>query len=93
METLKEMIVNNSGTLIDVRSTMEFEMEHIQGAINIPLEEVPHRIEEMRKLQAPYILYCRSGNRSGMAASMLKQSGFTDVYNAGGIEDVKFYMN
>lgn len=89
---MKEILGNKKFTLIDVRSDWEFEAGHITGAIHIPLEEIQFKIAEIKNMQAPVILYCRSGNRSGMAANMLKQSGLQDIYNGGGISDLKHLM-
>jgi len=93
MQTIKELVKNPSTVIVDVRSPWEFEMEHIPGAKNIPLEEVPAKLAEFKSFQTPVVLYCRSGARSGMALSMLKQSGVADVYNGGGLEDMQFLLN
>ena len=83
---MKELIEN--GTVVDVRSPQEFEGEHFPGAINIPLEQVSQKANELKEMPKPIIAYCRSGNRSGMAVSMLKQAGITDVVNGGGLDDL-----
>lgn len=93
MESLKSLLKNPHTALIDVRSPMEFQQEHIQGAMNIPLEEVAGRIREIQALVGPVVLYCRSGNRSGMAVALLKQAGLKEVYNGGGIYDLQFHLN
>ena len=83
---MKELIEN--GTVVDVRSPQEFEGEHFPGAINIPLEQVSQKANELKQMPKPIIAYCLSGNRSGMAVSMLKQAGITDVVNGGGLDDL-----
>ena len=93
MSTLKELIKNPSTVVVDVRSPWEYETSHIPGAQNIPLEEVPNKVEEFKAFKSPVVLYCRSGNRSGMAVSILKQNGVADVYNGGGIGDLQFLLN
>ncbi len=80
---------NSDTTLIDVRTREEFSNEQISSAINIPLDELQHRIAEIQEMPQPIIMYCASGNRSGMAVSILKQNGITNVSNGGGIEDLK----
>lgn len=80
--------IHPNTTIVDVRSPEEFSQEHYPGAINIPVEQVPHRIEEFRKMDGPIIAYCRSGNRSGIAVAILKQAGLQDVHNGGGLEDL-----
>ncbi len=93
MHTIKELVKNPSTVIVDVRSPWEFEMDHVPGARNIPLEEVPGKLEEFRSLKTPVVLYCRSGNRSGMAVSILKQNGVAEVYNGGGLDDIQFLLN
>lgn len=83
METL------NHATIVDVRTPEEFSSEHITDAINIPLDQVQQRINEFKKLPKPIVAYCRSGNRSGMAVSILKQNGIVEAINGGGLDDLK----
>lgn len=78
-----------NATLIDVRTPEEYKEEHLPGAINIPLDQVPQRLDELRSLPVPLVAYCRSGTRSGMAVSLMKQNGILKVYNGGGLEDLK----
>lgn len=79
--------------IVDVRSSWEFEADHIKGAKNIPLEEIVFKAEELKSAHRPVVLYCRSGNRSGMALSILKQHGLTDIYNGGGVDDMRSLLN
>lgn len=88
MENVMNAIKNKTATIIDVRSPMEFESEHFPGAQNIPLEEVAFKVSEISAMPKPIVVYCRSGNRSGMAKTMLNQQGLTDVYNGGGVYDM-----
>ena len=83
---MKDLI--NKGTVVDVRSPQEFAGEHFPNAINIPLEQVSQKVNEFKEMPKPIVAYCRSGNRSGMAVSMLKQAGITDVINGGGLDDL-----
>ena len=61
----------NKATIIDVRTPEEFMGGHVAGSINIPLNEIPFKTEEIRQLARPVILCCASGNRSGQAAAYL----------------------
>lgn len=79
----------NNATIVDVRTLEEYAGEHYPDAINIPLDQVAQRINEFRDMPKPIIAYCRSGNRSGMAVSILKQYGVTEAINGGGLEDLK----
>ena len=93
MSTIKELVKSPSTVIVDVRSPWEFESEHIPGARNIPLEEVPGKLDEFKSFNKPVVLYCRSGARSGMAVSILKQNGIAEVYNGGGLDDMQFLLN
>ncbi len=82
----------NDVTIVDVRTPEEFTEGHFPNAINIPLDQVAQRIDEFRKMKKPIIAYCRSGNRSGIAVSILKQNGIADAINGGGLDDLKQNM-
>lgn len=71
---------------VDVRTEMEFEMGHVPGCVNIPLDQIPARWEEIKGIgDVPVIFYCRSGNRSGHAVGYLKQLGVANIFNGGGL--------
>jgi rhodanese-related sulfurtransferase len=74
--------MNNNPTVVDVRTPAEFMGGHVAGSINIPLQEVTARLEEIKALPQPIILCCASGNRSGQAHSYLKAQG-VDCSNGG----------
>jgi phage shock protein E len=74
---------------IDVRTADEFNAGHLEDAIHIPYEEIAARISEVTTdKDATIRLYCRSGNRSGIAQQTLQSIGFTKVTNEGGYEDL-----
>ena len=73
--------------IVDVRSPEEFRDGFYPGAVNIPVNELPRRLGELKKEKA-VVLYCASGARSGMAARVLKQAGYAEVLNAGGLGDM-----
>lgn len=67
--------------VIDVRKKSEFDSEHVVGAVNIPLNEINKHLAEIPK-DTDFVLYCAGGYRSMIAASILKQRGwsnFSDV--------------
>jgi phage shock protein E len=72
--------------LVDVRTPEEYNQGMIEDAININVEELASRVDELPK-DEPIVLYCRSGNRSAQAAQILEDAGFTEVYDLGGIID------
>ncbi|MCD8529132.1 MAG: rhodanese-like domain-containing protein [Chitinophagales bacterium] len=86
--SLKEIINQASTTIVDVRTPGEFMSGHVANAINIPLNEVPDRMEEFKALSKPVVVCCLSGGRSGQAAAFLKANGLDEVYNGGGWMEV-----
>lgn len=70
--------------LLDVRTGGEFQSGHLAGAANIPVEELSRRLAEL-PTDMPIVLYCRSGNRSAAAARILREAGYQNVYDLGGI--------
>jgi rhodanese-related sulfurtransferase len=70
------------GTIIDVRSPDEFRFGHVPTSLNIPLQELQERLEEVKKLNGPLVLCCASGNRSGQAQHFLTSQG-VECVNAG----------
>jgi rhodanese-related sulfurtransferase len=82
-------ILNDPTTvLVDVRTASEFQSRSVPGSLNIPLHEVPERIEEFKAMQGTIIVCCLSGNRSGQAASFLSMHGVEEIYNGGGWMDI-----
>lgn len=79
--------MSDKTTIIDVRTPAEFMGGHVLGSINIPLQEVPHRLAEISAMPQPIILCCASGNRSGQATMFLQQQGI-DCSNGGSWLDV-----
>jgi rhodanese-related sulfurtransferase len=90
--TLENIIKEKKGTIVDVRSHEEFMGGHVVGAINIPLQTIPERVEELKGLDSPLILCCASGNRSGQAQYFLSQQGL-DCHNGGSWLDVNYYQS
>lgn len=69
--------------VVDVRSSVEFEEEHIPGSINIPLPELRTRMGEV-ETDRPVVTYCTVGQRGYLAERVLRQTGVTDVRNLTG---------
>lgn len=93
MQNLIEKIKANQGTIIDVRSKMEYDGEHIYGAINMPLDILETKLNEIQELPKPLIVYCMSGGRSSIATNLLQQNGITETYNGGGIFTLNNIIN
>lgn len=65
--------------LLDVRSALEFSQVHIKDSINIPIDMLSAKVNDLSQSKQQYIVLCRTGNRSPMAADMLIQSGIHGV--------------
>lgn len=77
------------GIWIDVRSPEEFKAGHLNGALNIPNDQIANRISTVSPdKSAPINLYCRSGRRAEAALQELKKMGYTNVTNHGGYQDL-----
>ena len=76
-------LVDAGARLVDVRTPTEFAAGHIPGAVNIPLQQLEGRLEELQPKDQTLVLYCRSGNRSSTAARVLKGAGFSAVHDLG----------
>ena len=93
MQNVIETIKQKQGTLLDVRSPMEFESAHIPGAINIPLDIIEINIKDIATFPKPILVYCLSGGRSGVATSIIQQNGVSETYNGGGIDHLLSILN
>ena len=67
--------------LIDVRTGPEYEAGHIEGAVNVPLNSIHFIVNHVRD--------CQSGARSGQAVSMIREMGYKNVTNIGGVNRYK----
>ena len=75
---------------IDVRTPSEYADGHVVGAINIPHGEMAERHTELAALRdSSLVVYCASGRRSALAIEVLKNNGFENVVNAGGLDDLR----
>ena len=87
VKTFKELLQNQEGkvVLLDVRTAEEYKQGHIDNAKNIDVlqKDFVQKIERLDK-NTPVFVYCRSGHRSMKAAQILKEHGFTKVYNLAG---------
>jgi phage shock protein E len=80
--------MENTVTLIDVRTPEEFRSANVPDSINIPLGQLADRITDLRGMAGNLIFFCASGNRSGQAVLFLKNQGFTNVENGGSWVDM-----
>lgn len=89
MKMIEELIKSGRATIVDVRTPAEFMGGHVNGSVNIPLKELPTRLEEFKTMKN-IVLCCASGNRSGQAAAYLQQNGIS-CENAGSWLEVNCY--
>lgn len=68
-------------TIVDVRTEGEFMSGHVNGSINIPVQQIPSRMDELKNMKN-IVLCCASGGRSAQAMMYLKQHGI-ECENAG----------
>lgn len=73
--------------LVDVRSADEFQMGNAQNSINIPMQQIPARLNELDKNEK-IIIFCRTGNRSDMVKEFLLNHGFETVKNGGAWQEM-----
>ncbi len=86
----KEKLESQPGLVIDVRTDEEYNNGHLaltDYQYNFLDGEFENQLNQMDK-DKTYYLYCRTGNRSGKAAKLMKERGFNNVYNVGGFEDL-----
>ena len=76
-------VEDEDAVLLDVRGQSEWDEGHVPGATHIHLGELRGRLDELDR-HRPVVLYCRSGNRSAIGASLLQAEGFSDVRNVEG---------
>lgn len=88
---VEKIIRDHKGTILDVRTPLEFSGGNVAGSINLPLNEIPGRLEELKKMKAPLVLCCASGARSGQAMQFLEQQGF-ECCNGGSWLNVNYYQ-
>lgn len=89
---VEKIIKEKQGTIVDVRSRGEFSGGHVAGSLNIPLQEITGRMDELKGLEQPLVLCCASGNRSGQATSFLSQNGI-ECCNGGSWMSVNFIQS
>ena len=75
-------IISKGAFLVDVRTPAEFAEGHVNGSVNIPLDQIAANLDKF-KGKENIVVFCRSGNRSGQAKSILEQNGFANVTNGG----------
>lgn len=83
--------------LLDVRTEEEYGIEHAAGAVLLPQEDLETMdeveiLDVLPDLDAPVLLYCRTGRRAALAAVKLDELGYTRLYNLGGLNGWPYGM-
>lgn len=81
--TARELVAAGA-QLVDVRTSAEYRQGHLVGAVNIPVDQLARRMDEVAT-DRPVVLYCRSGARSSRASRFLHSSGISDLHDLGPI--------
>ncbi len=85
--TAEPISISSETIVLDVRTPDEFASGHLEGAINLDVQSADFdSLAAQLPLDAEYVVYCRSGNRSAAAIQRLEAMGFTTLTDAGGIE-------
>lgn len=86
-----QSIIDEGAFLVDVRTASEFSEGHVKGSVNIPLDTVPAELDKFKDKKS-VIVFCRSGNRSGQAKTILEANGIKNVINGGTWESVNQFV-
>ncbi|MBK8700281.1 MAG: rhodanese-like domain-containing protein [Saprospiraceae bacterium] len=84
-------IISEGAFLVDVRNPAEFKEGHIKGSVNIPLDAIGGQLAKFKN-KGNIVVFCRSGNRSSMAKSILEGNGIQNVINGGSWQNVNQYV-
>lgn len=89
-QKFKELLQEESGIIIDVRTKSEYNGGHLKKAdynYDMSSSDFGQKIKKLDK-DKNYFLYCRTGARSGRATQIMKRNGFENVYNVGGLQSL-----
>lgn len=86
-EVLKKAI-SKDAFLVDVRTPAEYENQTVKGTTNIPMEEIPGRMEEFVNKEN-IVVFCRTGNRSDQVKRFLRQKGIENSWNGGSWQNME----
>ena len=86
-QALEEYRAREGAVLLDVRTPEEYREGHIPGSVNVPLQQIDKVTSAVADKDKTVFVYCRSGARSSQAVAFMKQMGYTEVHNIGGILD------
>jgi len=88
---IEQVLRDGTATVVDVRTPSEYSGGHVPGSINIPLQELSGRMDELKSMRN-IVVCCASGGRSNMAAVLMKQEGII-VMDGGSWLNLNFLIN
>lgn len=77
-----KQLIADGALVVDVRTPFEYKSGHIKGSVNIPVDTIKGKVGELKQKNQTIITCCRSGARSGMAKSILRNGGI-EAHNGG----------
>jgi len=84
-------LVKDGAVIVDVRTKGEYASGHIKGSVNIPLDQLPNKLNQLKKDKV-IITCCASGMRSSSARQILRSNGFEQVHNGGGWGSLQYKL-
>jgi thioredoxin 1/putative thioredoxin len=84
-EEVAQLLARGQVSLVDTRDPAVYGRAHIEGAVNIPLEEIESRLAELHMLPAAPVVYCRGGDRTKELAEKLASQGVPVSFLEGGV--------
>lgn len=86
----RELVTKQGALLLDVRTPEEFSAGHVDGAVNIPVQELEAKLATFpAKKDQAVVVYCHSGRRSATAAALLTKAGYAKVSDLGAMSNWK----
>lgn len=86
---IAEYETTEGAVLLDVRTAEEYRDGHIDGSVNVCLDRISSIENTVKDKNTPLYVYCYSGSRSAQAVAYLKQTGYTNATNIGGISSYR----
>ena len=86
-QKISRLVNDNKTFLVDVRTPEEYNAEKIEGAANIPLDQIKNRLSEFQG-KKNIVVYCRTGIRAGKAKDLLQKNNIPDVYSGTSYQNV-----
>lgn len=85
----EQFLKHDHAVLVDVRMESEFSQGHLPKALNIPVHKLEAITSKVKNMETPLYVYCLSGGRSRQAVRFLKQMGYKNLVDMGGIQNYR----